>query len=114
MRLSTLILRSVSGLLASYVAFLAVICHPRVQVALVTLNWVRWPLFAKFAQPERYGYGVGRVRNLYINTSDGAKLGSWLALAESPWERLRDKFGGEERFSDSDVNFAFQQRPTVL
>ena len=104
---------SLTGLSCVWLAFIAVLLSPRAQIALVTLHWVRWPLFADFASPERYGFAVGRVRNFYIDTPDGARLGAWLVLANTPFARLR-RDRGATTFNEAEYDAALNARPVVL
>ncbi|KAK9899739.1 alpha/beta-hydrolase [Cystobasidium minutum MCA 4210] len=82
--------------LVLYVIFLASLTIPVVQRFMLFLHKAQWPLFAKFDNPEVYGFAPNRVRNLYLRTPDGARIGVWHILPESVIERL----GATQQLSD--------------
>jgi abhydrolase domain-containing protein 12 len=76
-----------------------------IQRSLIYLHLAKWPLpfFAPFDEPEVYGFSPGKVRNLYLETKDGAKIGAWLVLAEEAYDQaLREgKLSSEGHFEES-------------
>ncbi|KAG0142695.1 hypothetical protein CROQUDRAFT_49961 [Cronartium quercuum f. sp. fusiforme G11] len=74
-------------MIVTYFALLAFLAIPYVQRGLLFLHWVRLPIQADFSQPEKYGLAPGQVRNLYLTTPDGARIGVWHALPDAVYER---------------------------
>lgn len=72
---------------------LASLAYEPVQRSLIYLHWVKWPLppFARFDVPEHYGFAPQKVKNLYLDTHDGATIGAWLVLAEGAYRDAVDR-----------------------
>lgn len=55
-----------------------------ISASAIFMHNVRFPLFANFSTPERYGLAPFRTRNLAIATPDGEVLGAWHTLFVEP------------------------------
>lgn len=92
-------------MLGSPGSFLLSLTYEPVQRSLIYLHWVKWPLpyFARFDEPEYYGFAPGKVKNLYLNTRDGARIGAWLVLAEDAYDRAlgEGKLSQDGKFDES-------------
>ncbi|GAA6020554.1 hypothetical protein JCM11491_000794 [Sporobolomyces phaffii] len=99
---------------------IASLTYEPVQRSLIYLHWAKWPLpaFARFDLAEVYGFAPGKVKNVYLDTVDGAKIGAWLVLAQSAYSQaLRaGKLSPRGQFEDVvfDAALTSTSHPTVL
>ncbi|KZS90437.1 alpha/beta-hydrolase [Sistotremastrum niveocremeum HHB9708] len=92
---------------AGYVACLILLTVPWIQRHVLYLHAVRWPLFADFETPEKYGMAPGKTIPLRIPTrSADVELGAWLTLS--------DPFYRSSSTSSSNLTAALERHPTVL
>ena len=86
-------------------SFLLSLTYEPVQRSLIYLHWVKWPLpfLARFDDPSHYGFSPGKVKNFYLETQDGARIGAWLVMAEDAYDDAlrRGKLTDEGYFEES-------------
>ncbi|GAA5956987.1 hypothetical protein JCM3765_006661 [Sporobolomyces pararoseus] len=101
-------------------SFILSLTYEPIQRSLIYLHYAKWPLpfLARFDQPEFYGFAPGKVKNFYLDTQDGARIGAWLVLAEDAYERAMKKgrLSEEGQFEESVFDAALRSpsTPTVL
>ncbi|ORX40934.1 Alpha/Beta hydrolase protein [Kockovaella imperatae] len=99
----------------TYPVILTLLCIPTLQRELLFLNRIKFPFFVNYDRPEDLGLARGlrfgaklkrtafKVRNLYLSTSDGEKLGAWHVLPRTVYRQRHVGF-----------DQAFSQRPTII
>ncbi|GAA5981631.1 hypothetical protein JCM5350_008056 [Sporobolomyces pararoseus] len=101
-------------------SFILSLTYEPIQRSLIYLHYAKWPLpfLARFDEPEFYGFAPGKVKNLYLETEDGARIGAWLVLAENAYDRAmkEGKLSEEGQFDESvfDSALSSPSTPTVL
>ena len=85
-------------------SFILSLTYEPIQRSLIYLHHAKWPLpfLARFDEPEFYGFAPGKVKNLYLETEDGARIGAWLVLAEDAYDRAmkEGKLSEEGQFDE--------------
>lgn len=110
---SARLLRWAAAPFLPWLAFISLTIIPAVQRQVVFLHNVRWPLFAQYDLPEHYGLAPYKTRNVYLNTSDGERLGAWHVLPRSYYLQ-QESVPPKTRLSEETFDAGFRDRPTVL
>jgi len=93
-----------------YVAALVLIMIPFFQSHLVYLNAVRFPFFADFDAPEKYGLAPNKTLNVHIQTIDNETIGGWFILSDPYYHSLPTlPTNVSQHVSDS-----IRRHPTIL
>ncbi|RDB17974.1 Monoacylglycerol lipase ABHD12 [Hypsizygus marmoreus] len=93
-----------------YAASVALLTIPFFQSHTIYMNALRFPWFANFDIPERYGLSPNKTLNLKIETPDKETLGAWFVLADSYYQSL-PSIPSEV---DTHVSVALKRNPTIL
>ncbi|KZT19963.1 alpha/beta-hydrolase [Neolentinus lepideus HHB14362 ss-1] len=96
-----------------YAALLVLLASPFFQLHAVYLHSVKWPLFAKFDVPEKYGLAPGKALNLKLITSDNETIGAWFVLSDSYYHSLVPPVDPVS-LSTEHVRSSLQSHPTIL
>ncbi|KAF7297732.1 AB hydrolase-1 domain-containing protein [Mycena kentingensis (nom. inval.)] len=83
---------------------------PYVQTHTLFLHAVRFPWFARYDLPEKYGLAPGKTANLKIRTADNETLGAWFIFSEPFYQAL----GGIPTDSEEHIPAALKATPTIL
>ncbi|PWY98999.1 alpha/beta-hydrolase [Testicularia cyperi] len=70
------------GIVALYLAFFFALLTPFFQRHFIFLHSIRFPFFADFSRPSRYGLAPFKARNIQLTTHDQEKIGAWHILPE--------------------------------
>ncbi|KAM0786422.1 hypothetical protein ACM66B_001887 [Microbotryomycetes sp. NB124-2] len=99
-----------------WLSLLVACAVPSVQRSLIYLHKLKFPFGTNLDTPEQVGYAPGKVRNFYINTSDGERLGVWHVLPDSVYDQHIQKHGlpAHGRLPDHVFSHALKQFPVVL
>ncbi|EIW70086.1 hypothetical protein TREMEDRAFT_61846 [Tremella mesenterica DSM 1558] len=100
-------------LFGAWLIFLLSLLTPALQRELIFLNRIHWPPNAQFDAPERYGLAPFKTRNLYLNASDGERIGAWHILPRKHYLSV-EKGIPKRKLNDEIFDKAFGERPTVL
>ncbi|WVW80743.1 hypothetical protein I302_102729 [Kwoniella bestiolae CBS 10118] len=100
-------------ILVAYAALLVLMTIPAVQREFLFLHHIPIPLFPDFDNPQKYGLGPFKTRNIRLNTSDGVEIGAWHVLPRRVYETL-DPFPPHSLPADEVCDQAFSKRPTIL
>ncbi|KAK7021216.1 AB hydrolase-1 domain-containing protein [Favolaschia claudopus] len=71
-----------------YVGAIVLLTIPYFQTHTLFLHAVKFPLFADFDMPEKYGLAPNKTINLKINTPDNETLGAWFVLSDPFYHSL--------------------------
>ncbi|WRT70786.1 uncharacterized protein IL334_007785 [Kwoniella shivajii] len=96
-----------------YCGILALLTIPVVQRELLFLHHVTMPLFPDYRNPQKYGLGPFKTRNLRLSTADGEEIGAWHILPRSSYKSLVP-FPPQRPLSGDVFDKALGERPTVL
>jgi abhydrolase domain-containing protein 12 len=77
------------------------------------------PFFVDWDKPERFGFAKKRVRNLFLTTKDGLRIGAWHILPSSFYKsNLSENLVSEDSTSTLDIEFlqisALKKRPVFI
>jgi len=95
---------------ALYVAVIGLLAIPFVQSNALYLNRLRFPWFADFDTPEKYGLAPNKTLNFKLNTADSETLGAWFILSDSYYHSLPSIPSSVH----THVQEALQRNPTIL
>ncbi|KAF8327028.1 Alpha/Beta hydrolase protein [Cantharellus anzutake] len=89
---------------------------PTVQSNILYMHRVRWPLFAKYDIPHKYGLAPYSTVNLNISTSDNVRLGAWFIVSDSYYQHTSKVKGRRPNrpLSLPELTTAMSRYPTVL
>ncbi|KAF9074506.1 Alpha/Beta hydrolase protein [Rhodocollybia butyracea] len=96
------------GLYAVAIGLLSV---PFFQTHTIYMNALRFPFFADFDAPERYGLAMNKTYNFKIQTVDNETLGAWFILSESIYQSL---VSHNTIPKPHHISLALRSRPTIL
>lgn len=114
--LSQRIVRSLLYLGLLYPVVIGLLAIPSIQKHAVFKHGLKFPLFANFDVPEKYGLAPGKTLNLHFSTPDNCTLGAWFVLADPFYQGLRVS-SPEQRappLTEEIVRDAISKHPTVL
>ncbi|EPQ54662.1 alpha/beta-hydrolase [Gloeophyllum trabeum ATCC 11539] len=97
----------------AYAALVVLLAIPFFQLHAVYLHSVRWPLFAKFDVPEKYGLAPGKTLNVKLTTSDNQTIGAWFVLSDSYYHTLQPPID-PVTLTTEHVRASLQTYPTIL
>ncbi|EIN12401.1 alpha/beta-hydrolase [Punctularia strigosozonata HHB-11173 SS5] len=85
-----------------YALLLVALTIPLFQLHAVYLHALKFPLFADFNTPEKYGFAPHKTHNLRLTASDNTTIGAWLVLADA------------SHLANHTVPTALSSHPTVI
>ncbi|KAG6832021.1 hypothetical protein H0H92_006057 [Tricholoma furcatifolium] len=99
---------TISGFL--YAALIGLLTVPFFQSHVLYLNAFRFPFFARFDIPEKYGLAPNKALNFYIKTPDNETLGAWFVLSDEYYQSLSNI----PTELNTHVSQAVHRHPTIL
>ncbi|KIM43230.1 hypothetical protein M413DRAFT_444038 [Hebeloma cylindrosporum] len=93
-----------------YLGLVLLLTIPYFQSHALYLNAVKFPFFANFDTPERYGLAPNRTLNFKLQTPDNETLGAWFILSE-PYYKSLPAIPGEVA---KHIVPALKERPVIL
>ncbi|OBZ71304.1 Monoacylglycerol lipase ABHD12 [Grifola frondosa] len=72
-----------------YALVIILLAIPSIQRHVLYQHSLRFPWYARFDLPEKYGLAPGKTLNLKVTTSDNVTLGGWFILSEPYYQNLR-------------------------
>ncbi|WWD20788.1 hypothetical protein CI109_105265 [Kwoniella shandongensis] len=102
-----------TGLVGLYGLILVLLTLPPIQREALFLHHVRFPFFADFSNPERYGLAPFKTRNLKLETSDGESIGAWHVLPRSIYTST-NPFPPQSPLGEEVFDQALKDRPTLI
>ncbi|THH20634.1 hypothetical protein EW146_g750 [Bondarzewia mesenterica] len=72
---------------------------------------LKFPLFADYDIPEKYGLAPYKARNVYLRTPDNETIGGWFTLSDPFYTSLSIP---PQPLTDDTIRAALQQHPTIL
>ncbi|KAF8895313.1 Alpha/Beta hydrolase protein [Infundibulicybe gibba] len=93
-----------------YLAAVCLLAIPFFQSQTLYLNSLKFPFFANFNVPEKYGLAPNRTLNLKIQTPDNETLGAWFILSDPYYQKLPTI----PQSLEGHILPAVQSHPTIL
>ncbi|TFK52363.1 alpha/beta-hydrolase [Heliocybe sulcata] len=97
----------------AYAALVTLMVTPFFQLHAIYLHSVRWPPFAKFDAPEKYGLAPGKALNVKFSTSDNETIGAWFVLCDSYYHSIASPVD-PVALSTEHVRSSLQSHPTII
>ncbi|KAJ7593520.1 Alpha/Beta hydrolase protein [Mycena floridula] len=92
-----------------YVLLIALLAIPYLQTHVLYLNALKFPFFADFNAPEKYGLSPNKTFNFKIGTIDNETIGAWFSLADPFYHSEFPPSLPEARIGE-----ALKRHPTIL
>ncbi|KDQ62270.1 hypothetical protein JAAARDRAFT_30167 [Jaapia argillacea MUCL 33604] len=97
----------------AYALLVVLLTIPIVQLHVLYCHSLRWPLFARFDLPAKYGLSPSKTLNLQLTTSDNVTLGAWFTLSDPYYQSLPSSPDALTPSSEH-IRSALASYPTIL
>ncbi|KAM6501262.1 Alpha/Beta hydrolase fold [Amanita muscaria] len=95
---------------AVYVGLVGLLMTPYFQRHAIYMNSLKFPFFANFDNPEKYGLAPNKTVNLKITTSDNEIIGAWFVMSDKYYQALPSIPSEPQQH----IATALQRHPTIL